>query len=166
MSDFNEYIKKINDIMGNNIICVYYLFNTYAYKYYNNLGVFSIDVYENDEQPRYIDDDGEEYTLNIVSYRNTEDWFKNEFLVFLRKYFYKNIRELLITSQDMELYFEELTALMSLNNMDVTDKKLYKVISVYYSTYYVNNLTFEDFKTLLYENEIYNEVFMDDAVLK
>ena len=166
MTSFNEYNKKINDIMGNNIICVYYLFNRYAYKYYNNLGVFSINVYENDEQPRYIDDDGEEYTLNIVSYRNTEDWFKNEFLVFLRKYFYKNIRELLITSQDMELYFEELTALMSLDNMDVTDKKLYKVISVYYSTYYVNNLTFEDFKTLLYENEIYNEVFMDDAVLK
>ena len=163
MSDFNEYHKKINDIMCNNIICVYYLFNIYAFKYYNSHSVFSI--YEHHEVNN-VNEFGDEYTPNIVIYRNTEDWYKHEFLIFLHKYYYQGIRANLITNQDVNLYFEELSALLSLGVMDVTNPNLNKIISIYYATYYVNNLTFEDFKTLLYENEIYNDVFMDDADLK
>ena len=165
MTSFNEYNKKIITIMENNIICVYYLFDKYAFKYYNHFNIFSIQGHEV-AVTRHITEVYNEINHKRVIYRNTEDWYKNDFLVFLRKCYLEHIIELLITKEDMNLYFEELTALLSLGIMDVNNKQLHKVISVYYATYYVNNLTFEDFKTLLYENEIYNDAFMDHADLK
>ena len=162
MSGFNECIKEINGIMDNNIIRMYGVFDRHAFNYYNRHNVFSINGHEDEHMTPYTDD---EDCKEPVIYRNTEDWFENEFLIFLKEHYYNVIKEVLITDQNMK-YCGDLMDFISTGPIKLGFNSIDEILSFHYVIYYVNNLTFEDFKTLLYKNEIYNEVFMDDAVLK
>ena len=55
--------------MDNNIIRMYYLFDRYAFNYYDRFSKFSINGHEDEHMVTYIDDDGEEYE----DYEDCED---------------------------------------------------------------------------------------------
>jgi len=177
MSDFNKFLEKINNDVKKNIICLYYSFDMYACYYYYEDNRFVID-----NNPR---DKTTEYYKTHVIYRNDEDWFRNEFLVYLNdlylhqlynklyyKLYYSSIETSLchstplITQQDLTTHLNDLSSLLPLVE-NVNNKELDIDMFVEYVKYYANNiLTFEDFKTILYENDIYNDVFADDANMK
>ena len=158
MSEFNEFLKKINSIMENNIIRMYYLFNEYKINYYDRFNTFR-DRF-GDRIGGYHDESYEEYEerRHQAIIRNTEEWFENDFLVYLNDYLIDPMETPIITIQDMK-YYGDLISLMSLNPVDIDNVNL---LDEAYFIYYINKMTFEDFKTLLYDNGIYNEVFMED----
>ena len=163
MTDFNEFLEKINGEVKKWIIRLYQSFDTYAYYYYYEDNRFAID-----DNPRNTD--AEYYETHVV-YRNDEDWFRTEFLVYLNdiylnQLYYNFIETPLITKQNVNIYFNELSELLTLVNV-YNNNELDLDMSIEYIKYYANNiLTFEDFKTLLYEREIYNDIFADDVDIK
>ena len=154
MTDFNEFLEKINIDVKNWIIRLYQSFDTYAYYYYYAHNPHNTDA---------------EYYETV--YRNDEDWFRTEFLVYLNdiylnQLYYNFIETPLITKQNVNIYFNELSALLTVVNV-YNNNELDLDMSIEYIKYYANNiLTFEDFKTILYEREIYNDIFADEVDIK
>ena len=144
--------------MENNIIRMYYLFNEYKINYYNRFNTFRDNF--GDRFGGYHDESYEEYEerRHQAIIRNTEEWFENVFLEYLNDYLIDPIETPIITIQDIK-YYGDLMSLMSLNPADFDNINL---LDEAYFIYYINKMTFEDFKTLLYDNGIYNEVFMED----
>ena len=163
MTEFNKFLEKKNEEVKIYMIRLYHSFNRYAYYYYYEDNRFAID-----DNPRNTD--AEYYETHMI-YRNDEDWFRNEFLVYLNdmylnQMYYHFIETPLITQQDLEIHHNDLITLLPLVHI-IDNHELVLDMSVEYVRHYANNiLTFEDFKTLLYDHEIYNDIFADDADMK
>ena len=132
-------------------------------------------------------DGSEHYTIE-----NSEEWFVDTFVDYLNytidygeydfdfEYFdSNNIYKQLVCKEyydgryshhdertDFNFYedHEDINALVHQIRQARNDKN--DTISMNFYTAYVNKLTFEDFKTLLYENGIYNDIFADQIDLK
>lgn len=116
---------------------------------------------------------------------NSEEWFSNNFMEFLYTsvdndeidfefdYFVSNNYKLQVCNdyfrgqyneddeQDLFEFDEELKPQIK----QMREDKDHAITMTFYNSY-LNNLTFEYFKTLLYENGIYNDIFADQVDLK
>jgi len=131
MSKFIVTEKMINTVLN-----TYHHYDKYGFYYFNK------DYYLYDEymfDPENLSFRHKEDMINIPiytekpDYKNTEYWFKNEFLVYFN-----------------EMYFDNI---------------LFSTDGGYYIKFFMNcKLTFEDFKHMLYDHEVYNEVFAEEVV--
>ena len=128
--------------MINTVLDTYYHYDKYAFY------TFSEDYYLYDDDFDFVTgnhqiifrhDDTQTniyvYTEKPV-YENTEDWFRNVFIVYYEKYYFNNTFNIH-------------------GDLDYSKKH-----------FMTKKLTFEDFKTILYEHEIYNDALADECDLK
>ena len=124
-------------------------------KHIENLNDCLIELYDDYEENgmayfvTFTDMDEDKFVL----FKNSEEWFKDIFCVYILHYNQLTINnyELLCTDTDDDIYDED--AKMNINTQFINN--------------YINNiLTFEHLKNVLYKNEIYNEVFADEVDLK
>ena len=138
------------------------------------------------EYKRYIEYNCELYWDEPIIIENSEEWFSNSFMeqIYLSvdneaidfefEYFdsdnhykqqvcddYFNGHYHDDDEKDMWEFDEELKAQINQMRSDTED-----AISLTFYNSYLNNFTFEYFKTLLYENGIYNDIFADQIDLK
>ena len=106
------------------------------------------------------------------SFENTEEWFENSF----KKYYYEEtdwfLFEIVRIGKEQFPFKKELMEEYDIksrikendeedNNYDNHEYKM-EINRAFLHNYLSNVFTFEYFKDLLYENEIYNDVFADD----
>ena len=122
------------------VLDAYYYYDKYAFYTFSEEYYLVDDGFDNGNDQLIFRHDDTQTNIYIYTekpvYENTEVWFRNAFMVFYDTYYFNNT---------YNIY----------GDMDYSMK--------YFMT---KKLTFEDFKTILYEHEIYNEAFADEVDLK
>ena len=157
MIEFNKFIKTINKKVDEWILHIHFTFTRHGYLFYNRDNEFSLQ-YNYDEDHNEDEDD----FVEPIIFRNEDDWFTNEFMVYFREVMYENLRERVpfMTVDEAKLYLPEFKAMLNDSTFKCDALNPTDISIEYFAHYVEQKLTFEYFKHLLIENKIYEEAFM------